>query len=411
MATTITQIHFETGGGGANRFHRPYSQYVHRNAAPWKTMATASPEVAIIRDDEPTPAASTPSGLDLAGTALKTEYATNARSKCQLCKTKLIKDAWRFQLAVADPYSGSGRVTWQSAHASCYLRNVHDGLATRPTTQSMPYHGAAVAPGWSAWPPLALPDSDVGRAVVTAMVTVATDAVSAQESLNVLLPAPDLRACFDASLDAAVPGASALEGDARTALALFALSGGRLSGLAAQHLNSAESSEATLPQPDDNGDPLRGKFTQYSPNSQAHCRDCQARLVEGEIRVGANVFSSSSRHAGFAVNYWCLDCMCAKPAVQRAARLCPQELCKVLPGAELLAAADVDRVCALLGCAAPSAGDAAAMAAGRKRATRSGRKFGTWGEPHGGGGGGDGNGGGDGGGDGPRSLSSKRQRN
>jgi hypothetical protein len=25
--TTITQIHFETGGGGANRFHGPYSQY------------------------------------------------------------------------------------------------------------------------------------------------------------------------------------------------------------------------------------------------------------------------------------------------------------------------------------------------------------------------------------------------
>jgi hypothetical protein len=26
MATTITQIHFETSGGGANRFHGPYSQ-------------------------------------------------------------------------------------------------------------------------------------------------------------------------------------------------------------------------------------------------------------------------------------------------------------------------------------------------------------------------------------------------
>jgi hypothetical protein len=27
MTTAITQIHFETGGGGANRFHGPYSQY------------------------------------------------------------------------------------------------------------------------------------------------------------------------------------------------------------------------------------------------------------------------------------------------------------------------------------------------------------------------------------------------
>jgi hypothetical protein len=27
MATTLTQIHPEMGGGGANRFHRPNSQY------------------------------------------------------------------------------------------------------------------------------------------------------------------------------------------------------------------------------------------------------------------------------------------------------------------------------------------------------------------------------------------------
>jgi hypothetical protein len=27
LATTITQIHPETGGGGSNRFHGPYSQY------------------------------------------------------------------------------------------------------------------------------------------------------------------------------------------------------------------------------------------------------------------------------------------------------------------------------------------------------------------------------------------------
>jgi hypothetical protein len=64
--------------------------------------------------------------------------------------------------------------------------------------------------------------------------------------------------------------------------------------------------------------------------------------------------------------------------VVRFTRYCP------VLGAKLLAAAEVGRACALLGCAAPSAGDAAAMAAGRKRATRLGRKFGTWGEPHGG---------------------------
>jgi hypothetical protein len=30
MATTITQIHLETGGGGANRFDGPHSQYLPR---------------------------------------------------------------------------------------------------------------------------------------------------------------------------------------------------------------------------------------------------------------------------------------------------------------------------------------------------------------------------------------------
>ena len=98
-----------------------------------------------------------------------------------------------------------------------------------------------------------------------------------------------------------------------------------------------------------------------------------------QVRVGAHVHSSSARHSSFSVNYWCVECMCAKPAVRRAARLLPGELQKVLPGAELLSAIDVQRVCTLLGIPLPSAEARGTMAAGRRRATRSGRKFGSWG--------------------------------
>jgi hypothetical protein len=63
------------------------------------------------------------------------------------------------------------------------------------------------------------------------------------------------------------------------------------------------------------------------------------------------------------------------------ARLYPNEIEKVLPGAELLATADVNRTCTLLGMAIPDPAASATQAQGRIRATRSGRKFNTWGEP------------------------------
>jgi hypothetical protein len=97
--------------------------------------------------------------------------------------------------------------------------------------------------------------------------------------------------------------------------------------------------------------------------------------------VGAHVFSNSARHAGYSINYWCLDCMCARPTVRRMARLYPTEIEKILPGAELLAEADLLRVCGLLGVARPDPAAVTAQAAGRIRATRSGRKFNTWGGP------------------------------
>lgn len=113
----------------------------------------------------------------------------------------------------------------------------------------------------------------------------------------------------------------------------------------------------------------------------AHCRGCHQLLAEETVRVGAHVFFSSSRHAGFSINYWCLECMCGRPAVRRMARLYPTEIEKVLPGAELLAAADLQRTCTLLGMALPDPAALTALAAGRIRATRSGRKFNTWGGP------------------------------
>jgi uncharacterized membrane protein YgcG len=82
----------------------------------------------------------------------------------------------------------------------------------------------------------------------------------------------------------------------------------------------------------------------------------------------------------------------------RMARLNPTELEKILPGAELLAEPDVKRVCILLQIPIPSAAALSGMASGRRRNTRSGRKFGSWGGPaeddEGGGEGGSGGGGG-----------------
>ena len=171
--------------------------------------------------------------------------------------------------------------------------------------------------------------------------------------LDQLLPTAALRGCYSAAVATTIPGAGALEPADRDVLELVLLCK-RLTKGATAALDGAELTEAaTLDQPaNDHGDKLKGKFVQYSPNSRAHCRDCPdwatGLLKEGAIRVGASVFSSSSRHAGDSINYWCIECMCKRPAVQRMARLNPDALEKVLPGAELLAAPDVDRVCKLL---------------------------------------------------------------
>jgi hypothetical protein len=266
----------------------------------------------------------------------------------------------------------------------------------------MPYWGAGSPnSGWGSTPPweLTLPATPIGdaiRAVHAALTGSAwhglpsvahawSDEVAANQPLDACLPTLEGHACLAAAVAAAMPGIETLGEKEREILQVICLRKKRLCTRTRRWLQELEAAEGgELDQPVDSGDPLRGKFTQYSPNSAAHCRDCQCRLEEGAIRVGAHVFSSSARHAATSINYWCLACMCARPSTRRQARLNPAELERILPGAALLSEQDVRRVCERLGVAAPDEGQRAAQATGRRRATRSGRKFGSWGGDGGG---------------------------
>jgi hypothetical protein len=346
-----------------------------------------------------------------------------------MCKVKIAKGAWRFQLLTPDIYRGHG-LTKQYGHAACYLRNVTD--PAKPSTQSASYWATSPENSWTKPPALTFPASDAGDAVVAAIAAGNLDQHRFEEqSLDQTLPTTELQDCFVGAVAAAVPGSDTLPNEERRVLELFCLHK-RLVEQSASLLDALEKGEDSLPQPDNNGDPLKSKFTQYSPNSRAHCRDCQKLIQEGDVRVGAHVFSSSSRHAGYGINYWCLECMCAKASVKRTARLNAAEIDKILPGtkshtaslhcflrctasflhflhaqlslnpllvaiictgAELLSAPDVEIVCKLLGIPIPDPQAQAAMSNGRRRATRSGRKFGSWGGPSDGDGDGDGDGG------------------
>eukprot|EP01050_Picozoa_sp_SAG11_P018921 SAG11_NODE_2935_length_2827_cov_1.932185_1_plen_396_part_00 len=265
---------------------------------------------------------------------MRTEYSVNSRSKCQLCKLKIVKGMWRIQLEVLDTIWAEvqGRpapLKWQSCHAACYFRNVDDGLGSRPTTQSMPYWGQMPDPGWSRAPVLSLPVSEAGAATRSALglprVARAADDPAAPgvdlaprapfgaaaplfpvhlASLNDLVARlidepkalgrmaqacagwrAAVRRALKAAVAAALPGFAVLGDDEQEVLQIVCLHR-RLSNRAAQLLNSLEAAEAGLvPQTGSyDGDPLKGKFTQYSPNSSAHCRDCQRRLMFVTLR-------------------------------------------------------------------------------------------------------------------------------
>eukprot|EP00041_Stephanoeca_diplocostata_P006179 m.78063 g.78063 ORF g.78063 m.78063 type:complete len:393 (-) comp16215_c0_seq2:781-1959(-) len=310
---------------------------------------------------------------------IKTEYSANARSKCQICRLRIVKGAWRIQLAVEDtlyPHSdGSPRIKWQSSHASCYFHNTVKPVNLSGSTQSLPYYGT-LGPdsAWSTVPKVPVSPTEQGASISAAMA-----AVDENDSLEQILPTKELRDSFAQLVSETVVGSDTLRDRERMILELFLLHQ-KLVGIAKTLLSTSEGDETNeLAQPEKDGDPLKSKFTQYSPNSAAHCRDCQGRLMEGDVRVGAHVFSSSARHAGYGINYWCLKCICQRPTIKRLARLHSDELGKVLPGAELLAKPDIERVCALLEMPVPTPVALATMAQGNVRATRSGRKFNTWG--------------------------------
>ena len=161
---------------------------------------------------------------------MKMEYSINARSKCQLCKAKIVTGAWRTLLAVEQMYSSSGRAQWQSAHAACHLHNLATGTATRPTTQSMPYWGSGPAAGWDTLPTLTLPTSGDGDAVAAVVVSLTANAgtAAAARPLQELLPTPALRSCLAAAVEVAIPGAGGLGEKEQEILQVVCLRQGQL---------------------------------------------------------------------------------------------------------------------------------------------------------------------------------------
>lgn len=265
------------------------------------------------------------------------------------------------------------RTTWKYAHAACFMRNCTDGAATRPSTQSMGYFdcpGYLLPGAWSQIPLLQLSSDEYYGVLAAQTALLPTD----DPDLNTALPTPALRTRLAAAVAVALPGTDVLDPAERLIAEWFCFR----QRLTPRSMALLDASERAENQPEDHADPLKGKFTQYSPNSKAHCRDCQSLLAEGHVRIGANVFSSSARHASYSVNYWCLECMCLRPSVTRLARI-TGDLERVLPGAGLLSEPDVFRVCTLLKLPPPSETQRAALATGRVRATRSGRQFNTWG--------------------------------
>jgi hypothetical protein len=193
------------------------------------------------------------------GGSMKTEYASNGRSKCQLCRMKLAKESWRIQIAVTDPYHNH-RTSWESSHASCYFENVTSPVDLRDSNQSMPYFGHSTATVWSKFPGLTFPASEEGD-----MIRAAIAALDSSDTLEQVLPTEALRACFGSAVVTAFPGAEDLSSSDRAILELFCLHKG-LNGTSKNLLRASLKAEVAI-QPDLSGDPLKGKFTQYSPNS------------------------------------------------------------------------------------------------------------------------------------------------
>lgn len=197
--------------------------------------------------------------------AMKTEYSSNARSKCQLCRTKIAKGSWRLQIAIADPYhphsDGRPRINWGSCHTSCYLENVTHPVNLSSSSQSGmdPF----ISPSWSTAPTLNIPPTEDGDALEAVIANL-------DESLNITqaLPTPALRGTLTAAVQATIPGFESLNARDQEILESFCLHK-RLTEASRTLLREAEAAEALI-QPDESGDPLKGKSVEYSPNSYVY---------------------------------------------------------------------------------------------------------------------------------------------
>lgn len=153
-------------------------------------------------------------------------------------------------------------MNWESSHASCYFENATHPVDLRNSTQSLPYYGNMTAnPAWNNVPNLSYPTTEVGEQIGAALA-----ALDPSDLLHQSLPTPALQTCHAAAVSSAVAGTDTLNDNDRNVLELFFLHK-KLTNVSRDLMKISDAAEAQLPQPDDSGDPLKAKFTQYSPNS------------------------------------------------------------------------------------------------------------------------------------------------
>lgn len=246
---------FKTGslGTGYYRAAAASARFAPKlNASPSRAVAVDTTAAASLAVDTTTMAVTAASAAAHAPAVgcMKTAHSPNARAKCQLCRCKIVKGAWRTQLAVMDtPYSEAlghtGRVQWQSAHTACYLHNVLTGNASRSTTQSRPYWSGEPVSEWRHVPALDLPNTTTGESVAKTSVVLSEGGgdMDGDMPLEECLPAPADRACLTAAVAAVFPGVEALEERAQQILEVICLRKYRLCKRTQRWLNELEAAE------------------------------------------------------------------------------------------------------------------------------------------------------------------------
>lgn len=171
---------------------------------------------------------------------------------------KIAKGSWRIQIAVYDPHHA--RTNWESSHASCFFESVTKPVDLAQSNQSTPYYEHVTAPIWSTCPDLKFPTTEEG-----ALIQAAIAGLDEYDTIERALPTDALQTCFSGVVNSVFPGSDSLEANDRAILESFCLHK-KLNQETLNLLRASQLKEAAL-QPDESGDPLKGKFTQYSPNS------------------------------------------------------------------------------------------------------------------------------------------------